>query len=226
MRILIVEDEKKMAELLKQGLEEEAHAVTVVFNGTDALQIARTYDFDVMVLDVMLPGVDGFEVARRLRKENNRVPILMLTARDAVQDRVKGLDFGADDYLNKPFSFVEFLARVRAVSRRGPVSQPTRLRIADLTLDPSSHEVFRGNKPVPLTKTEYSLLEFLLRNAGRVLPRSRIIEAVWGLGESVENNTLDAFVRLLRNKIDAGHRVKLIHTARGFGYVLREAVEP
>ncbi len=226
MRILIVEDEKKMAALLKLGLEEEAHAVTVAYNGTDALQIARTYDFDVMVLDVMLPGVDGFEVARRLRKEDNRVPILMLTARDAVQDRVKGLDLGADDYLSKPFSFVEFLARVRAVSRRGPVSQPTRMQIADLTLDPSSHEVFRGNRPIPLTKTEYSLLEFLLRNAGRVLPRSTIIEAVWGLGESVENNTLDAFVRLLRNKIDSGHRVKLIHTARGFGYVLREAVGP
>jgi len=226
MRILIVEDEKKMAALLKLGLEEEAHAVTVAYNGTDALQIARTYDFDVMVLDVMLPGVDGFEVARRLRKEDNRVPILMLTARDAVQDRVKGLDLGADDYLSKPFSFVEFLARVRAVSRRGPVSQPTRMQIADLTLDPSSHEVFRGNRPIPLTKTEYSLLEFLLRNAGRVLPRSTIIEAVWGLGESVENNTLDAFVRLLRNKIDSGHRVKPIHTAPGFGYVLREAVGP
>jgi two-component system response regulator MprA len=179
-----------------------------------------------MVLDVMLPGVDGFEVARRLRRENNRVPILMLTARDAVQDRVKGLDLGADDYLNKPFSFVELLARVREVSRRGPVPQATLLRISDLTLDPSSREVFRGSRPISLTKTEYALLEFLLRNAGRVLPRNTIIEAVWGLGENIENNTLDAFVKLLRNKIDAGRRVKLIHTVRGFGYVLREAAEP
>ena len=222
MRVLIVEDEKKLADLLKKGLDEDGHIATVAHTGVDGLECAQASRFDAVVLDVMLPGLDGFEVARRLRKANNRTPILILTARDAVSDIVKGLDLGADDYLTKPFSFVEFLARLRAVSRRGPVSQPPLLRAADLTLDPSTCEVFRGDKQIPLTKKEYLLLELLLRNAGRVVRREVILDTIWGTEESVENNTVDAFIKLLRNKVDQGHDSKLIHTVRGFGYRLCE----
>jgi len=225
MRILIVEDEKKMAELLKKGLEEENHSVIVANTGTHGLEIAELYEFDVMVLDIMLPGVDGFEVARRLRQRGNRTPILMLTARDALPDVVRGLDLGADDYLTKPFSFAEFLARLRAVSRRGPVARPARLQVGDLVLDPATREVVRKGKQIPLTRREYALLEFLMRNAGRVAPRAAIIEAVWGFDQTIEHNTLEAFIKLLRNKIDNGHKVKLIHTARGFGYRLHEDSE-
>jgi len=170
----------------------------------------------------MLPGIDGFEVARRLRKANNRTPILVLTARDSVPDIVKGLDLGADDYLTKPFSFVEFVARLRAVSRRGPVPRTPQLRCADLELDLSTCQVFRAGKSIPLTKKEYLLLELLLRNAGRVVRRELILETIWGTQESVENNTVDAFIKLLRHKVDHDYPVKLIHTVRGFGYRLRE----
>lgn len=225
MRVLIVEDEKKLAGLLKNGLEEEGCQATVAHTGVEGLEWAQSVRFDAMVLDIMLPGLDGFEVARRLRKTNNRTPILMLTARDAVPDIVKALDLGADDYLTKPFSFEEFMARVRAVSRRGPVPHPPKFQIADLVLDPAACEVFRGDKPIPLTKKEYLLLELLLRNAGRVVRRDVILETIWGTRESVENNTVDAFIKLLRHKVDNGHAVKLIHTVRGFGYRLREGEE-
>ncbi len=218
MRILIVEDEKRMADLLKRGMEEKGHTATVAYDGIDGLRMAESYSFDVIVLDVMLPGIDGFEVARRLQRNENRAPILMLTARDDKADIVKGLDAGADDYLAKPFSFTELLARVRAVSRRDRTPRPLRLHVADLILDPATHEVFRGGKPIPLTKTEYMLLEFMMRNAGRVISRDTIIDAVWGFDETVENNTLDVFVRLLRTKVDHDHRQKLIQTIRGFGY--------
>ncbi|MGD1091373.1 MAG: response regulator transcription factor [Bryobacteraceae bacterium] len=222
MRVLVVEDEKKLAGLLKQGLEEEGCLVTAAHTGTDGLEFAQATRFDAIVLDVMLPGIDGFEVARRLRKANNRTPILVLTARDSVPDIVKGLDLGADDYLTKPFSFVEFVARLRAVSRRGPVPQTTQLQCADLKLDLSTCQVFRAGKPIPLTKKEYLLLELLLRNADRVVRRELILETIWGTQESVENNTVDAFIKLLRHKVDQDHPVKLIHTVRGFGYRLRE----
>jgi DNA-binding response OmpR family regulator len=225
MRVLIVEDEKKLAELLKNGLEEEGCLATTAHTGAEGLQLAEAIRFDAIVLDVMLPGIDGFEVARRLRKAGNRTPILILTARDTVPDIVKGLDLGADDYLTKPFSFSVFMARLRAVSRRGPVPQPPRFRVADLTLDPSTNEVSRGDKTIPLTKKEYLLLELLLRNAGRVVRREVILETIWGTEESVENNTVDAFIKLLRHKVDHGHDVKLIHTVRGFGYRLREGEE-
>ena len=223
MRILIIEDEKKMAELLRRGLEEENHSVIVANTGTEGLQTAQLCEFDVMVLDIMMPGIDGFEVARRLRHSGDRTPILILTARDALPDVVKGLDLGADDYLTKPFSFAEFLARLRAVSRRGPVARPARLQVGDLILDPATHEVFRKSKQIALTRREYALLEFLMRNAGRVVARAAIIEAVWGFDQMIEDNTLEAFIKLLRNKIDNGHRVKLIHTVRGFGYQLHES---
>ena len=222
MRILIVEDEQKMAKLLKKGLEEENHSVMLAHDGTEGFDISQTYPFDVVILDVMLPGMTGFEVVRRLRHAENHVPILMLTARDAVSDIVKGLHLGADDYLTKPFAFHELLARLQAVSRRGPIERLPKLKIADLVLDSVTHTVRRAGEQIHLTKTEYLLLEFMMRHSGRVLSRNAIVEAIWGFDSEIENNTLDAFLRLLRKKVDSGHAVKLIHTVRGFGYVLRE----
>jgi len=222
MRILIVEDEQKMAKLLKKGLEEENHSVMLAHDGIEGFDISQTYPFDVVILDVMLPGMTGFEILRRLRQAENHVPILMLTARDAVSDIVKGLNLGADDYLTKPFAFHELLARLQAVSRRGPVERLPKLKIADLVLDSVTHTVCRAGEQIHLTKTEYLLLEFMMRHSGRVLSRNAIVEAIWGFDSEIENNTLDAFLRLLRKKVDSEHAVKLIHTIRGFGYVLRE----
>jgi DNA-binding response OmpR family regulator len=226
MWVLVVEDERRMAELLKKGLEEEGHSVLLAHEGREALEMAQAQDFDAIVLDIMLPGIDGFEVTRRLRAARIQTPILMLTARDAKPDIVSGLNTGADDYLTKPFSFAEFLARLRAVSRRGPVPQAVRMQVADLVLDPATHEVLRGNRRIALTRTEYKLLELLIRRSGAVVSRDAIIDAVWGFGGTVENNTLDAFIKLLRAKIDNGHRRKLLHTVRGFGYSLRETPVP
>ena len=223
MHVLIVEDEKKMAELLKRGLEEENHSVSLAFDGRDALEMAQALEYDAIVLDLMLPGIDGFEVARRLRKGGNKTPILVLTARDTVPDVVKGLDIGADDYMTKPFSFEEFLARLRAVSRRGAVPRPTLLQVGDLVLDPASHEVTRAGQAIALSRTEYRLLEFLMRRAGRVVARNTIVHSVWDENEDVEENTLDAFISLLRNKIDRDHKVKLICTVRGTGYAIRDS---
>jgi len=223
MRILLVEDDRAMAGLLQKGLTEESHMVSLASDGRAGLEMAEAYPFDVIVLDWMLPRMDGLEVARRLRRERNATPILMLTARDDVPDIVKGLDVGADDYLTKPFSFAEFLARLRALGRR-PRSEAvgSQLEAGDLSLDPKTRQVFRGRHEVRLTATEYKLLEFLMRRAGAVASRRAIVEAVWGLGADVEENTLDAFVRLLRTKVDHGHKQKLIHTVRGYGYCLRE----
>jgi len=221
MRVLIVEDERAMAELLKKGLEEENHRAALAFDGVQGLELAKTYEFDAIVLDLMLPRVDGFEVARRLRHAGNQTPILILTARDSVADIVKGLDLGADDYLTKPFSFEVFLARLRTVVRRGSAPRPTCWRVADLTLDPGSRQALRGRREIRLSPTEYRLLELLMRKAGRVVTRTAIVEAVWGLENDVEENTLDAFVRLLRGKVDKGFSLKLIQTVRGIGYCLR-----
>lgn len=222
MRVLIVEDDRNMAALLQKGLEEENHIVSVAFEGRSGLELAETYQFDVIVLDRMLPGMEGLEVARRIRKSGRATLILMLTARDAVPDIVNGLDAGADDYLTKPFSFAEFLARLRALGRRpADAHLSTRLKISDLELDPSTRQVFRGRQEIRLTPTEYRLLEFLMRRSGRVASRRAIVEAVWGLEADLEENTLDAFVRLLRTKVDEGHKQKLIHTARGFGYCVK-----
>jgi len=226
MRVLIIEDERSMAELLKQGLEEENHRVALAFDGLEGLELAKTYEFDAIVLDLMLPRVDGFEVARRLRHAGNQTPILILTARDAVPDIVKGLDLGADDYLTKPFSFEELLARLRTVARRGSAPRPTCLRVADLTLDPAARQALRGQREIRLSPTEYRLLELLMRRAGRVVTRTAIVEAVWGLENDIEENTLDAFVRLLRGKVDKGFSPKLIQTVRGIGYCLRESAKP
>src|ERR1700752_5327613 len=225
MHVLIVEDEKKMASLLKRGLEEENHSVTLAFDGRTALDMAQGLEFDAIVLDLMLPGVDGFQVAPRLRKCGNETPILILTARDAVPDVVKGLDIGADDYMTKPFSFEEFLARLRSVSRRGAAPRPAALQVGDLVLDPAAHQVTRGGEEIYLSRTEFRLLELLMRRAGRVVARNTIVQAVWSEDDDVEENTLDAFISLLRNKVDRDHKVKLIQTVRGTGYTIRDAAK-
>lgn len=221
MRILVVEDEQRMASLLERGLREEGHQVWVARDGQDGLSMAQSTSFDVMILDIMLPRLDGLRVAKQLREKSNRTPILMLTARDGISDVVKGLDGGADDYLTKPFSFEVLLARLRAVSRRGPIAQPVCLQFADLRLDPATRRVTRHDQPVSLTPREYSLLELLLRHAERPVTRDAIIESVWGFDSDVEENTVEAFVRLLRTKIDIPFEPKLIHTVRGVGYCLR-----
>lgn len=221
MQVLVVEDERRMAELLRQGLEEEGHTVVVAGNGRDGLAIASSHSFDAIVLDLMLPGMDGLSVARNLRAAHNQTPILMLTARDATHDIVEGLNLGADDYLVKPFSFEVLLARLRAVSRRGAIAQPPVLRIADLSLDPSAREVSRGGRKIALTRTEFGLLELLMKRAGRVVTRENLIESVWGFDSEVRSNTLDAFIRLLRDKVDTAGETKLIQTVRGVGYCLR-----
>ncbi len=222
MRILVVEDERTMAELLKQGLEEEQHSVCVAADGLCALDHAEGEEFDVIVLDVMLPGIDGFEFARRLRAGKNHTPILMLTARDAVTDIARGLDTGVDDYMTKPFSFVELLARLRAVARRGHAPRPLTLQVGDLVLDPLSRQVTRAGCELHLTATEFKLLELLMRRAGRVVERDTIADVLWGTLDDVGENTLDAFISLLRGKVDRSAQYKLIHTVRGVGYMLRE----
>src|SRR6266849_1878014 len=221
MRVLIVEDERDMAEVLKEGLEEEDYFVSLAFDGVSGLEIARSYEFDVIILDVMLPKLDGFEVARRLRAKGNRTPILMLTARETVPDVVTGLDLGADDYLTKPFSFAVLLARLRAASRRQYAQPTSLLRVADLVLNRATREVFRERREINLTATEFRLLEFLMRRPGIVVSRNAIVEAVWGFDQEVNDNTVDAFIRLVRRKIDEPDDEKLIRTVRGVGYALR-----
>jgi DNA-binding response OmpR family regulator len=226
MKILVVEDEKGMAQVLRRGLEEESHVVSLAHNGVSALSLAQNMPFDMVLLDVMLPGIDGLQVARQLRHTRENIPILMLTARDSVPDVVKGLDSGADDYLTKPFSFAVLLARIRALERRTSEPRTRTLRVSDLALDITQRRVFRGSREIHLTPTEFRLLEFLMRNQGRVATRQAILEAVWGQAENVEENTLDAFVRLLRRKVDESEPVKLIHTLRGFGYSLGPEPQP
>ncbi len=211
-----------MAALLKRGLTEEGHQVFLAHEGVEGYEMARASEFDVIVLDVMLPGIDGLAIARRLRDAHNQTPVLMLTARDTPASIIAGLDAGADDYLTKPFSFDIFLARVRAVSRRGAIPRPVCLEVADLKLDPSTRRVTRADQPVSLTPREFSLLELLMRNHGRVITRDSILESVWGFDSDVAGNTIEAFVRLLRLKVDTTVP-KLIHTVRGVGYVMRDS---
>jgi DNA-binding response OmpR family regulator len=222
MRILIVEDEPQMAEQLRRGLEREGFSALLAHDGQAALDLVRTVDHDMIILDWMLPKVDGREVARRLREAGVGTPILMLTARDASPDVVAGLDGGADDYLTKPFAFEVLLARLRALARRVPANRAPVLKIADLALDPANHSVTRGGCEITLSSREFRLLHFLIRRVGQVVPRETLIEAVWGYGNSIESNTLDAFIHLLRGKIDVAGQRKLIHTVRGVGYSLRE----
>ncbi len=222
MRVLIIEDEPRMAALLKRGLEEEGCSVALAPDGQQGMELALSTELDAIILDVMLPKLSGFEVARRLRQTRSTVPILMLTARDAAKDIVTGLDLGADDYLTKPFSFEVLLARLRAVARRGKLEREPQFKVADLVLDPAAREVWRAGERIPLTRTEFNLLEFMTRRAGRVIPRQTLIDAVWGFDGEIENNTLDAFIRLLRAKLEVRDAKRLIHTVRGVGYVLRE----
>jgi two-component system, OmpR family, copper resistance phosphate regulon response regulator CusR len=221
MKLLIVEDEKRMVELLQKGLTEEGHTVACARDGRGGLELATSYEFDVIILDIMMPRMDGYQLARLLRSEKISTPLLMLTAKDAVHDVVHGLDVGADDYMTKPFSFNELLARLRAVKRRARIPQPVHLQVGDLVIDPATHEVSRDGVRISLTRTEYSLLEQLAYRAGTVVRRRSLIEAVWGVDWEIEDNTLDVFVRLLRKKVEEGTRQKLIHTVRGVGYTLR-----
>jgi DNA-binding response OmpR family regulator len=225
MKLLIVEDEDRMADLLRKGLTEEGHTVTSASDGAQGLELAKAYEFDVIILDVMMPKLSGYEMAKRLRAEKVRTPILMLTARDSVPDIVRGLDLGADDYMTKPFSFDELVARLRAVKRRALAAAETNLRVGDLTLDPASREVLRGEQRLSLTRTEYNLLERLLYRAGKVVSRRALIESVWGFDREIEENTLDAFMHLLRGKVDPPGRPKLIQTVRGVGYMIRKDAE-
>jgi DNA-binding response OmpR family regulator len=224
MRLLVVEDELRMLELLRRGLTEEGHTVLCATDGNEAWLKLREQEFDVVILDVMLPKMSGFELALRVRTQKNATPILMLTAKDSVPDIVHGLDLGADDYMTKPFSFNELLLRLRAVKRRASACQPPKLQVADLWLDPVTHQVSRAGEAISLTRTEYSLLERLMSNAGRVVPRDMLILSVWGRKPEIEDNTLDAFMRLLRHKIDNHGRQRLIRTVRGVGYTLRPEV--
>jgi DNA-binding response OmpR family regulator len=222
VQILVVEDEMRMAELLRQTLQEEGHQTVIALDGKEGFEIAQCSPFDVIILDVMLPRMDGVTIARQLRERRNQTPLLMLTARDAPSDIVKGLDCGADDYLTKPFSIDILLARVRAVSRRGAVARPVCLQLSDLKLDPSSRRVMRGGEVLGLTPREYKLLELLMRNPGRAISRHTILESVWGFDSEVNENTLEVFVRHLRLKVD-NREPKLIHTMRGFGYMMQES---
>ncbi len=222
MQILIVEDDQRLARQLKKGLEEHGHVVNLAFDGLDGLEAARQGRFDVLVLDVMLPGLDGLGIVRRLRRAGSKSPILLLTARDSAEDIVAGLDAGADDYLTKPFALKVLLARLRALSRRKEVEPRTQLQLCDLVLDPARHVVRRGGSAIPMTRTEFILLETLMRNAGRVVTRDRLLEAVWGNEREVESNTLDVYVRQLRSKVEPAGTLKLIHTVRGVGYAMRE----
>ena len=221
MRILLAEDDPRMVALLQRGFTEEGHVVDRATSGSRALNVALSAEFDVIVLDVMLPDLDGFVVLRRIRAQGNRTPVLILTARDADADVVLGLNAGADDYLTKPFSFEVLLARIHALARRGPSVQAVTLQVADLTVDPSTHRVARAGVALALTRTEFSLLEYLIRRSGRVVTRQALIEGVWGSRRDVEENTLDAFVKLLRQKVDPPDSVPLIHTIRGIGYSIR-----
>ena len=222
MEILVVEDDPRMAALLDRGLQSEGHRVFVASDGREALEFAELRTYDAIVLDVLLPLLNGFEVAKRLRKAGNRTPILMLTARDSPRDAVEGLDCGADDYLTKPFAFEELLARVRAVARRGPIPVGVSLTVADLALDPASREVTRGRLPIELTPREFQLLELLMRRAGRVVARDALIDIGWGGESDIEFNTVDAFISGLRRKLESNGQPRLIHTARGIGFSIRE----
>ena len=222
MHILAVEDEPAMAELLQSALSEEGYHVTLAADGVQALQIGQTSRFDLILLDLMLPKIDGFEIVQRLRKARIQTPILVLTARDAPADIVKALDSGADDYLTKPFSLKVLLARVRAVSRRGEIPQPLCLQAGNLALNTATRKVTREHREIALTPREYSLLELLMRHKGRVLSRASIVESIWGYDSEVEENTLDVFIRLLRQKVELPEAPKLIRTVRGVGYCLQE----
>ena len=222
MRVLVVDDEPKLSALVARALREDGHAADVAAHGNDALWMAQAAPYDAIVLDVMLPGIDGFEVLRRLRAKEIWTPVLMLTARDAIVDRIDGLDGGADDYLTKPFSFDELLARLRAIARRGPVERPTIVEVGDLSLDPAARRAWRGAVELSLTAREFTILELFMRRPGHVLTRLQLLEGAWDMAFESRSNIVDVYIRYLREKIDRPFGKTSIETVRGVGYRLRE----
>lgn len=220
MRILIVEDEEKLARYLKKGLEESSYVVDLALNGTDGLHLATHEAYDLIILDIMLPEYDGVTILKRVRSAEIHTPVIFLTAKDSIEDKVDGLNIGADDYIVKPFSFHELLARVRVCLRRGSHKTSLQLKVADLTLDPITRKVFRGEKKIEMSPIEFSLLEYLMQHAGQVVTRTMISEHVWDSNFESFSNVVDVHIAKLRNKIDKGFDMKLIHTKRGAGYVL------
>ncbi|MDQ3258734.1 MAG: response regulator transcription factor [Acidobacteriota bacterium] len=225
MRVLVVEDEEKVSRFIVRGLAAERYAVDAAPDGTSGLELATTYDYDVIILDLLLPGISGTEVLRRLRRTNTNVPVLVLTARDALTDKVNNFEAGADDYLTKPFAFAELLVRVKALLRRGTVGRASTLRVGDLELDRLTQMVKRAGQKVELTSKEYALLEYLMANSGRVLSRTMIVEHVWDQSFDGATNIVDVYVRHLRHKVDDPHEQKLIRTVRGVGYSISDETE-
>ncbi len=221
MRILVVEDEKKIADFIKRGLKEEGYAVDVAYDGEEGHFLAKTNNYDLILLDLMLPKMDGITLCKTLKEEGVTAPIIMITAKGAVKDKVTGLDAGADDYLTKPFAFEELLARIRAVSRKKESKEATKLEVEDLVLDLVTHKVSRAGHEITLTGKEYALLEYLMRNSGSIVTRTMISEHVWDVDFDTFTNVIDVYINYLRNKIDANSKNKLIHTVRGRGYVLK-----
>jgi heavy metal response regulator len=222
MRILVVEDEKKVSSFIKRGLEEEKYEVDAAYDGVEGLRMALEKPYEVIILDWMLPKLDGLSVLRELRNQKRAIPVLMLTAKDTVEDIVAGLDSGSDDYLTKPFAFAELLARVRALLRRSEMDRGAELRFGDLRIDPVTHKVWRGDKDIDLTAKEYALLEYFMRNPNQVLTRTMIADHVWDYTFDSFTNIIDVYVNYLRKKIDRDADKKLIHTVRGVGYILKE----
>lgn len=222
MTILVVEDEIKITRFIKKGLEMEHYTIDVAYDGEEALEKAEINSYDLIILDIMIPKVDGIEVCRKIRESKIDTPIIMLTAKDTVEDRVRGLDAGADDYLAKPFAFGELVARIRALLRREKAVKSTRLQVGDLILDPATHEVLRGGKEVALSSKEYRLLDYMMRRPGHVCTRTMIGEHIWGYNFTDDSNVIDVYISYLRRKIDTGFKKKLIHTIRDVGYKIQD----
>ena len=220
MKVLLVEDEKKVATFVRSGLKSEGFAVDLAADGEEGLFLAREGDYGVIILDVLLPKLDGITVCKKLRAEGKTLPVIMLTAKDSVEDRVRGLDAGADDYLTKPFSFAELLARVRALARRHKGAESEQLKVGGVTLDPGTYEVFRGGKKIALSATEFRLLKYLMENSNRVVTKAMVLENVWGYDFSPESNVVDVYIKYLRDKLDKGFKTGFIETVRGIGYRL------